>query len=464
MADQGNERGNFPGQLSRSSDGVGRSDSSASAFESNQALKPFDAQSLVGQTLLDRYKIVDIVGQGAMAVVYQARQLSTNQLVAIKTLKFSDPILTKRFKREIEIHSQLRHPNIVEPIEFASGEDGRAYFVMELLRGRSIEDLFETRGRFTRVEELYEVIPQVCDALSFAHSMGIIHRDIKPANIILTIVDGKKQVEVVDFGLAKLHEDLQKITKTGQVLGSPVYMSPEQCRGDDLDQRSDIYSLSVVMYEMVTGDLPFDANNPVAMMESHCDPELVPVSIEERIPGFPGARELNCIVRKSMETEPSLRFQSVAEFKEAINAWYETVSGSENNGYFEADEFQKYMNDSGPRKEKPAPSRMHTGAFRSKSAETKKEPEKIEKSQTREVKEIPLAASELRGLVDQKIADQTKSAISAANRKNDDRFVSEKAPASARIGDIVVKALLFVIVLAAFTGGTIFLCIKFLNP
>ena len=301
--------------------------SQASSLQENEALKPFDINSLVGQKLEDRYQIMDIVGQGGMAVVYRGRRLADGAAVAIKTLKFAEAALMKRFMREVQIHSQLKHPNIVNPIEFFTTADGQTFFVMELLRGRSVEDLFFTRGRFNRPSELKEIVAPVCDALAFAHKLGIVHRDVKPANIIVSIQDGGKVVDVVDFGLAKLHEDLQRITKTGQVLGSPVYMSPEQCRGDSLDPRSDVYSLAVVMYEMVTAELPFDASNPVAMMESHCNPKMIPVSIYKRDPDFPYGRELNSIVRKSMETDPALRYQTIDEFKEAFMAWYQLVEG-----------------------------------------------------------------------------------------------------------------------------------------
>ncbi|MEZ4535062.1 MAG: serine/threonine-protein kinase [Cyanobacteriota/Melainabacteria group bacterium] len=193
------------------------------------------------------------------------------------------------------------------------------------------------------------MVAPVCDALAFAHKLGIVHRDVKPANIIVSIQDGGKVVDVVDFGLAKLHEDLQRIAKTGQVLGSPVYMSPEQCRGDSLDPRSDVYSLAVVMYEMVTGELPFDASNPVAMMESHCNPKMIPVSIYRRDPDFAYGRELNSIVRKSMETDPALRYQTIDEFERAFMAgisWSRAAPMPK--GFFQSDAYIEYMKEPEP--------------------------------------------------------------------------------------------------------------------
>ena len=204
----------FPGRISS----VSRADSNPLGIEEG-AIEQFATNALLGKTIFDKYLITDVIGEGGMAVVYRARDKTDGSHVAIKTLKFVESALAKRFVREIEIHKKLKHPNIVKPIHFGTGEDGRAYFVMEVLTGRSIEDLFETKVRFTKPEEVAQIVNSVCDALSYAHGLGIIHRDIKPANIILSVVNGEKKVSVVDFGLAKLHEDLQKITKTGQVSG-----------------------------------------------------------------------------------------------------------------------------------------------------------------------------------------------------------------------------------------------------
>lgn len=446
-----------------------RSQPSRLSIEENEALKPFDINALVGKKLEDRYQIMDIVGQGGMAVVYRGRRLADGAAVAIKTLKFAEAALMKRFMREVQIHSQLKHPNIVDPIEFFTTKDGQTFFVMELLRGRSVEDLFSTRGRFHRPSDLKEIIAAVCDALAFAHKLGIVHRDVKPANIIVSIQDGGKIVDVVDFGLAKLHEDLQRITKTGQVLGSPVYMSPEQCRGDSLDPRSDIYSLAVVMYEMVTGELPFDASNPVAMMESHCNPKLIPVPIYKRDPGFPNGRELNSIVRKSMETDPSLRYQTIEEFKDAFINWYQLVeTGVDAGGFFLSADYIEYMKE--PEPSVPAPS-LTPRAFSLSSRALESEPESESESESEknkdnsrpvEIKEVPLASSGLRGPVDEKLTGQGQVKSFSSQRGYSD-FVSEATPRESKAADLIMKVVLFVVVVAAFTGGTIYLCIKFMS-
>lgn len=449
--------------------------SQATSLQDNEALKPFDINSLVGKKLEDRYQIMDIVGQGGMAVVYRGRRLADGASVAIKTLKFAEAALMKRFMREVQIHSQLRHSNIVNPIEFFTTSDGQTFFVMELLRGRSVEDLFFTRGRFNRPSELKEIIAPVCDALAFAHKLGIVHRDVKPANIIVSIQDGGKVVDVVDFGLAKLHEDLQRITKTGQVLGSPVYMSPEQCRGDSLDPRSDVYSLAVVMYEMVTCELPFDASNPVAMMESHCNPKVIPVSIYTRDPDFPFGRELNSIVRKSMETDPALRYQTIDEFKEAFMTWYQMVESGPDaaEGFFQSAAYVEYMKEPEPIVAAPSltprafslSSRaldMESVAEVAKGGNDSKSDPNREVKEVKEIKEVPLASSGLRGPEDQKIASQGQVRSFAGYGGYSD-FVSEATPKESKTADLIMKVVLFVVVVAAFTGGTIYLCIKFMS-
>ncbi|MBI1269576.1 protein kinase [bacterium] len=442
-----------------------RNQPSRPSIEENEALQPFDINALVGKKLEDRYQIMDIVGQGGMAVVYRGRRLVDGAAVAIKTLKFAEAALMKRFMREVQIHIQLKHPNIVEPIEFFTTGEGRTFFVMELLRGRSVEDLFLTRGRFHRPADLKEIIAAVCDALAFAHNLGIVHRDVKPANIIVSIQDGGKIVDVVDFGLAKLHEDLQRITKTGQVLGSPVYMSPEQCRGDSLDPRSDIYSLAVVMYEMVTGELPFDASNPVAMMESHCNPELIPIPIYRRDPDFPGGRELNSIVRKSMETDPSLRYQTIDQFKEAFMNWYQLVAtGADAGGFFQSADYAAYMKE--PEPSVPEPS-LTPGAFslssRAQELESASQSDRsINDSKPVEIREVPLASSGLRGALDEKLTGQGQIRSFPSHGGYSD-FVSEATPRESKAADLIMKVVLFVVVVAAFTGGTIYLCIKFMS-
>lgn len=275
---------------------------------------------------LNNYKIIDKIGEGAMAIVYKARQLSTGRTVAIKTLKFVDQDLAERFSREVSIHSNLKHKNIVEAIECISTPFGRSYFVMEYLDGISLEDQIIQHGRCNKPHQIANIITQICDALECAHNQGIIHRDVKPENVVLITEDGKTVVKVLDFGVAKIQEDLQRLTKTGVVLGSPAYMSPEQCLGKNLDQRSDIYSLGVMAFELITGNLPYNKETAVDMMEAHCDPDIKPLRISSYRSDLPGTAELEKVFEYIFQVEPDDRPPSIREFKIAMGKWWTAIN------------------------------------------------------------------------------------------------------------------------------------------
>lgn len=273
------------------------------------------------QLIGNKYRISDKLGEGAMAIVYRGREEATGKIVAIKTLKFVEPNVVARFAREVEIHKKLKHENIVEAIDCITA-NGQSYFVMEFLKGRSIEDMLEAKGRFKNVDEIAEILSQICDALDHAHSKGVIHRDIKPENIFLVDGGTKPLVKVLDFGVAKIQEDLQRLTRTGVVLGSPAYMSPEQCMGEVIDSRSDLYSLGIVAYEMVTGALPFNALNEVEMMEAHCRPEITPIKLSQHRGDIPAMAELQAVFDKVLRTDSNERHQTIYHFKQELAVWW----------------------------------------------------------------------------------------------------------------------------------------------
>ncbi len=283
-------------------------------------------EPVAGQLIGNNYVIINKIGEGAMASVYKAKQSSTGRLVAIKTLKFVDPTLAERFAREVKIHSRLKHENIVEAIECITTPHGRSYFIMELLQGMSLEDHIDTKGRFNNPTDIANILSQICEALEYAHEKGIIHRDVKPENIILTHQDGRVKVKVLDFGVAKIQEDLQRLTKTGVVLGSPAYMSPEQCMGMDLDHRSDLYSLAVVAYEMVTGQLPFEAETPVQMMEAHCDPTVKPTPLAKYRNDLSALVKLQSALSNVLISEADKRTQTVDQFKMELEIWWRAAT------------------------------------------------------------------------------------------------------------------------------------------
>lgn len=275
---------------------------------------------VAGQSIQD-YKILEKVGEGAMAIVYKARQTSTGRIVAIKTLRYVEQDLAERFAREVSIHSKLKHKNIVEAIDCIQTQ-GRTYFVMEHLNGPSLEDQLVNNGRCNSPNSIADILSQICDALDYAHRKGVIHRDVKPENIILLDDGYSKTIKVLDFGVAKIQEDLQRLTKTGVVLGSPAYMSPEQCMGMDLDPRSDLYSLGVVAFELVTGNLPFDAETAVEMMEAHCDPDIKPLPIRSFRTDLAATEELQAVFDHVLQTDPDKRPSTIDEFKQELNFWW----------------------------------------------------------------------------------------------------------------------------------------------
>jgi predicted Ser/Thr protein kinase len=246
-------------------------------------------------------KILEHLGQGGMGVVYKARQRHLNRLVAVKILPpsvGSDPAFAERFTREAQALAQLNHPNIVQVYDFGRTEEF-FYFIMEYVDGVNLRVLIR-EGQLAP-EQALDIVPQICDALQFAHDEGIVHRDIKPENIL---VDKKGRVKIADFGLAKLlgraPEDLS-LTGTGQLMGTLGYMAPEQLQeAHAVDHRADIYSLGVVFYEMLTGKLPI----------GRFDPPSKKVHVDVR---------LDEVVLRSLESEPGRRYQHASEIKEQVD-------------------------------------------------------------------------------------------------------------------------------------------------
>lgn len=229
------------------------------------------SNSLLGSTITAKYRIETKIGAGGMGAVYRARRLLIGDDVAIKILhsEQGDPRAAERFRREAQAAARLKHPNAVTIHDFGVTEGGLQYLVMELVEGESLGRIIKQQGPLTP-SATADIIRQVCEALDEAHSHNIIHRDIKPDNIIVKVHTNGLRVKVLDFGIAKLRDDAAgNLTQTGSILGTPHYMSPEQCLGEELDSRSDIYSLGVVVYEMLTGVVPFRSPSSGAVIVQH---------------------------------------------------------------------------------------------------------------------------------------------------------------------------------------------------
>lgn len=269
-----------------------------------------------GRMIGDRYEVKSIIGQGGMGCVYLVEQLFLHKVYALKTLNpgghMSD-LAWRRFQKEAQATSAFDHPNLIKVYDFGMIDDTQPFFVMEYFEGETLADLIEQQGGLPLLDVL-NIFGQVCMALDHAHKQGVIHRDLKPSNIMIAKQDDGYRVKVVDFGIAKLinadHETLA-LTRTGEVFGTPYYMSPEQCLGVAIDHRADIYSLGCVLFQSLTGNPPFIGDTALSIMMQH--QTASPVSLKEASLGkiFPEAADR--VIRKMLQKKPDDRYQNLLE-------------------------------------------------------------------------------------------------------------------------------------------------------
>ena len=273
---------------------------------------------LVGQVIADRYHIIKKLGEGGMGAVYLGEHVKMGRKSAIKVMNpgmAADPDAISRFNREASNASRISHPNVCQIYDFGETTDGLIYLAMEFIEGSALTGIIEKEGALppTRAGR---ILRQAADALAAAHDLGIVHRDLKPDNIMIVQArDGSDIVKVVDFGIAKAvagDEAGQKVTKTGLVVGTPEYMSPEQLSGDKLDGRSDIYSLALVFYRMLTGVLPFQADSAQETMIKRLTDEPMPLQVARPDIVFPAA--LQAVLDKALARLPAERYGSAAQF------------------------------------------------------------------------------------------------------------------------------------------------------
>jgi serine/threonine-protein kinase len=280
----------------------------------------------IGRTILDgQFEVLEKIGTGGMGSVYKASQPSMNRMVAIKILHpklAGRKDLTSRFRREARAMSQLTHPNTVKVFAFGElEEDGSLYIVMEHLEGKNLNQAVRREGPLP-IERAIPILIQVCGALQEAHDLGIVHRDLKPENIFLSRQGGIADFpKVLDFGLAKVTERQMQpgsiiLTQEGMVFGTPEFMSPEQAQGRTLDARSDIYSLAVILYELLTGKLPFTARTPMEYIQKHVTEPVI--SFAERVPERKFPAGLEAVIVKALAKRPEDRYQTAADFGEAL--------------------------------------------------------------------------------------------------------------------------------------------------
>jgi serine/threonine-protein kinase len=269
-----------------------------------------------GETVNDRYEIVAALGQGGMNDAYQARDRVTGQVVVLKIPFMSligDPATYSRYQRELEIGKRLHHPNIQRLLDEGRLDDGVApYLVLEYVDGRPFREYLRQKAPLP-VEEAIGIAVQLADALQYCHEQGVVHRDLKPENIL---IEPSGTVKLVDFGIALL-QGARRLTfrRLTSGFGTPDYMAPEQVQGDRGDARTDVYALGVMLYEMLTGDVPYHGDSPLAVMSQHVTTDA-PLLRRKR-PELPAA--LEAVVWRALRRDPAQRYASMAEFRDDLS-------------------------------------------------------------------------------------------------------------------------------------------------
>ncbi|MFZ1864151.1 MAG: serine/threonine-protein kinase [Polyangiales bacterium] len=271
-------------------------------------------EALVGRTIDQRYRVEEVIGEGGMGLVYRVTHTRLNKTLAIKVIRREntrDQEVIARFRREAESASAIGNQHIVDVSDFGMLEDGSTYFVMECLHGMDLIDAMDIAQRMPE-ERAIRIAIQLCKALGAAHRAGIVHRDLKPENVFLTQrEDVDDFVKVLDFGIAKVANGHKRITRAGEVLGTPHYMSPEQCEGEDVDHRTDVYALGVLLYEMITGHVPHDADTMMGILTKHMYEDPIPPKV--RVPQISDALEQ--VILRCLEKKPEQRYQTMSEIE-----------------------------------------------------------------------------------------------------------------------------------------------------
>jgi GAF domain-containing protein len=292
--------------------------------ESGTAVCPSDRTPMtpvpsVPRTIDNKYRIEQLLGRGGMGAVYRARDMRLNRLVAVKVVRaelLGDPEARRRFRQEAQIVARLQHPAIVSVFDFGTLADGGAYLVMELVRGEDLRRVLQREGRLD-LKRALPILTTVCAAIEAAHREGVLHRDLKPENILLP--GGDVEAKVLDFGVAKVIDDLQApvteaatiVTSAGMIVGTPAYMAPEQLRAGPVDARTDVFSLGVIAFEMLTGDLPFGRSSLAEIVLAHA----------RAVPQMKGvAAPLDRAIRSALAAEPDRRPASAQAFAHLISA------------------------------------------------------------------------------------------------------------------------------------------------
>src|SRR5215470_9569795 len=267
-----------------------------------------------GSVIGERFEVLQLLGEGGMGAVYKAHDRELERDVALKLIRpelARNPEILQRFKHELILARQVTHRNVIRIFDLGQAE-GHKYITMEYLDGRDLRSVLREKGKLPP-EEAAKIVLQICRALEAAHGEGVIHRDLKPQNIML---DASGRAYVMDFGIAR-SAYLPGMTQTGALVGTPEYMSPEQAKGEKLDERSDLFSLGVILYELLVGKSPYYSETPLATLWRRIQEKAKPlIEVDPTIP-----QPLSDIVAKALEIEPENRFANAGEFAQQLESW-----------------------------------------------------------------------------------------------------------------------------------------------
>lgn len=280
-----------------------------------------DAQRLLGKTIGGKYTIQSIIGQGGMAVVYQAFDNLIERPVVIKVMQAwlaSDERANERFKRECQLTAQLNHPNVIRVYDGGLLNNHEPFLVMEYVPGESLRRALDRHGPVP-LKTAANIVIQVSRGLGEAHAAGIIHRDLKPDNILIEAVKNSNQrIKILDFGIAYLVAGAQRLTQTGKLIGTPAYISPEQLKDRAIDARADLYALGVILFELLTGRVPFEGETAESILTKQLFEAPPPISASR--PEYAPDSQVELVILKALAKDPNDRYQTALEFEQAIEA------------------------------------------------------------------------------------------------------------------------------------------------
>ncbi|MBS1990763.1 MAG: protein kinase [Cyanobacteria bacterium SZAS LIN-2] len=282
--------------------------------------------TLIGKTIDSKYLVQSVLGEGGMAIVYRAHHLQMERVVVIKVMQgwlTSNKTSVERFEREGKLTAKLNHPNIVAVYDVGSIDGREPYIVMEYIKGEALADRIHNGGPLD-YDTTANIIIQICHGLEEAHSSGIIHRDLKPDNVLLqTKSDRPDWVKIVDFGISNMVQGAKRLTKTGRMVGTPEYIAPEQLKDKPIDIRTDLYAVGIMIFEMLTGRVPFDGESAESILMKHLLEEPPPMSTIR--PELAGENPFEPVVNKLLKKAPEERYQSAEELRHVVEQLRESL-------------------------------------------------------------------------------------------------------------------------------------------